>query len=200
MLDELLQGEKFVEKDYPVIQTFILHLEKVFKLALDTQRAASFHLPETFAEILRSKLPHLAGKWARKEAREESYVDGIPSGVGQTFPQFISFLRENNRVAEATSTILKTKGPATTKPPALKSPISMSPTSALEPKYAEKEKPNGGGQKPSYPGSIPTQHTIKSGHGGPRCVDNCPGCFQIPAEKSWLPIPAQMFQFPVVLA
>ena len=96
MLEELIQGEKSAEREYPAIQTFILHLEKVFKLALDTQRAASFHLPETFAEILRVKLPHLVGKWAQKEAREETYVDGKPSGEGLTFPQFLSFLRENN--------------------------------------------------------------------------------------------------------
>jgi hypothetical protein len=150
----------------------------VFKLALDTQRAASFHFPETFAEILRAKLPHLAGKWARKEARDESYLDGVPSGDGLTFPQFLSFLRENNRVSEVTSTIMKVKAVAPTKSLGQKGSPSVNTTSATVPKEAEKEKENGGGAKISNPGPVPFHSTTNSSKGGPRWTNSCPSCSQ----------------------
>merc|ERR1712015_167742 len=99
MLQELISGEKFTEKEFSQIKNFIIQLERIHKVAVDTQRAVTFDTAEMYSEIIRGKLPHLASKWATKMARTN--VNCPP------FREFIEFLKEQNEHAEETADILK---------------------------------------------------------------------------------------------
>ena len=88
-------------------KTSIIHLERVHKVAVDTQRAVTFDTAEMYSEIIRTKLPHLASKWAKKMARTNSTLP--------TFRNFIEFLKEHNEHAEETADILKSHDSHTSK-------------------------------------------------------------------------------------
>ena len=68
------------------MQTFTLQIEKAYKQAIETERDASFHLPETCEEILMTKLPHLVKEWAKLVCREEDRTEGKAGGGGE--PKF----------------------------------------------------------------------------------------------------------------
>ena len=113
MLLETLQGEKFNERNFSQIKTFILGLEKIYKIAEETKREDSFNLPETINEIIRSKLPHLASKWAKKLSDADLFNDDDDI-VCLTFTQFLTFAKKQNMIAEAMGEILKTQEPTKT--------------------------------------------------------------------------------------
>ena len=108
MLCEQLQGEKLMERDYAQVKTFVLNLEKIYKIAVETGRQESFNLPECINEIIRVKLPHVAPKWAKKVADMEinNYDDDddIPA---ISFPEFLSFLKKQNSISQTMGEILK---------------------------------------------------------------------------------------------
>ena len=74
MLQEVLIGDKIPEKDFTTLKTFALRLEKAYQIAVETKRQATFDLPETINEVLRTKLPHMATKWAQKVSEAESML------------------------------------------------------------------------------------------------------------------------------
>ena len=117
MLSEQLQGEKFAERDYAQVKTFVLNLEKIYKIASETGRQESFNLPECINEIIRTKVPHLAPKWAKKVADMEinNYDDDdvIPA---ISFPEFVSFLKKQNTISQTMGEILKAPETAKTLP------------------------------------------------------------------------------------
>lgn len=106
MLVEQLQGEKLIERNNTQIKTFIVNLEKIYKIAQETKREESFSLPETINDIIRAKLPHLASKWAKKVADVEltEYDDEAPA---LSFLQFISFAKKQNSVSQTMGDILR---------------------------------------------------------------------------------------------
>ena len=55
MLQELISGEKFTEKEFSQIKNFIIQLERIHKVAVDTQRAVTFDTAEMYSEIIRGK-------------------------------------------------------------------------------------------------------------------------------------------------
>ena len=63
LLDDLIVGDKYHEKEHGAIQTFLLQLEKVYHLAIETNWASTFNTREIYEEILRVKLPHLMSRW-----------------------------------------------------------------------------------------------------------------------------------------
>ena len=111
MLVETLQGEKLQERHYSQIKTFILNLEKIYKVAVETARQDSFDLPETINDIIRSKLPHLASKWAKKLSDLEIDNDDEES-VNPSFSQFIKFAKKQNSISENMGEILKSQEPS----------------------------------------------------------------------------------------
>ena len=58
LLTDALAGKKLPSTDYTLIKSFALNLEKIFKVAQETKREESFHLPETIYEIIRTKVQH----------------------------------------------------------------------------------------------------------------------------------------------
>ena len=108
MLTEQLQGEKISEKSYTLIKTFLLNLERIHKVAKETKREESFNLPEVINEIIRTKLPHLAGKWAKKVSEVD--VDDEPTTV--SFLAFLSFAKKQNTISQAMGEILKNPEPS----------------------------------------------------------------------------------------
>ena len=111
MLLETLQGEKLNERHYSQIKTFILNLEKIYKVAVETARQDSFDLPETINDIIRSKMPHLASKWAKRLSDLEIDNDDEES-VNPTFSQFIKFAKKQNSISENMGEILKSQDPS----------------------------------------------------------------------------------------
>ena len=105
----MIVGDKFSEKDHGGIQTFILQLEKVYHLATETNRAATFNTEEIYEEILKVKLPHLANRWSWKWM-EWSDGGAELEGGDLTFVQFTKFLKQNNHVAKRVAAILQVKG------------------------------------------------------------------------------------------
>ena len=78
LLTDALTGGKLPSKDYAQIKSFALNLEKIYKIAKETKREESFHLSETIYEIIRTKIPHLADKWAKKVAEaEDIFISSI---------------------------------------------------------------------------------------------------------------------------
>ena len=108
MLSEQLQGEKIPEKEYSQMKTFILNLEKIFKIAQETHREGSFDLPECINEIIRTKVPHLAQKWAKQIADAEitNYDDDDIIPV-VSFAQFLTFAKKQNSISQTMGEILK---------------------------------------------------------------------------------------------
>ena len=105
MLAEHLQGEKLLERNHAQIKTFILNLEKVFKVAKETGRDGSFNMPEVINQVIRSKLPHLAEEWAKKvSASDLNKGTGLPA---LTFTNFVEFAKEQNSISQTTGEILK---------------------------------------------------------------------------------------------
>ena len=107
LLDDLIVGEKFAEREHDGIQTFIIKLEMVYRQAVETGRASTFSSQETYEEILRVKLPHLVVKWARIRADVEE--TGYCAEDKWDFPKFVNFLRKHNRSSEIASQVNKTK-------------------------------------------------------------------------------------------
>ena len=107
LLDDLIVGEKFPEKEHEGIQTFVIRLEKVYQQAVETGRASTFSTQEIYEEILRVKLPHLVPKWARKRAEVEE--TGCCVEDKWDFPSFVNFLRCMNRSSEIVSQVTKVK-------------------------------------------------------------------------------------------
>ena len=108
MLSEQLQGDKILEKDYSQMKTFLLNLEKTFKIAQETHREGSFNLPECINEIIRTKVPHLAQKWAKQIADVEitNYDDDDIIPV-VSFSQFLTFAKKQNSISQTMGEILK---------------------------------------------------------------------------------------------
>ena len=106
MMTELLQGEKVPERNHAQIKTLILNLEKVYKTAVETHREQSFDLPETINDVIRCKLPHLAGKWAKKIADIEMN-DDRGDAQGPSFLQFLTFVKKQNNISLTMGEILK---------------------------------------------------------------------------------------------
>ena len=99
MLDELLKGPPLKESDTAQIQTFVLRLEQVYKRAVDTKREATFSTHETFNEILRRKLPHITGSWAKKQTdSDDKYAETEDAQFDLTFPLFIEHCRRHNKI------------------------------------------------------------------------------------------------------
>ena len=72
MLDEVLAGEAIVTKDTQGFQHFLLRLEKVYQVALDTTRADDFDRRSLPSDILARKLPMFVQEWAKKKAKAET--------------------------------------------------------------------------------------------------------------------------------
>ena len=106
MLHDLLSGEKLPDREYQQIKTFLLQLEKCYKIATETKRQDSFDLPEMINEVIRAKLPHLAPKWAKKVSDAEQDADDDES-PNLSFTQFLAFAKKQNSVAQTTGDILK---------------------------------------------------------------------------------------------
>ena len=72
-----------------------MNLEKIFKVAQETKREETFHLPETIYEIIQTKVPHLTEKRAKKVADTKMEND---EGEETSFklPQFIAFIKKQN--------------------------------------------------------------------------------------------------------
>ena len=112
LLDDLIMGERFPEREHEGIQTFI-KLERVYQQAVETGRSSTFNAQEIFEEILRVKLPHLAGKWAKKRSDVEAFGRSVDEVWD--FPKFVEFLRQQNRTAEICSEVTKSKATGVSK-------------------------------------------------------------------------------------
>ena len=106
MLQELLSGDKLLERDHHHVKTFLLRLEKTYKVAQETKRDQSFDLPEVINDVIRNKLPHLAQKWAKKISDQEM-DDNEEDAPLPTFSQFLAFAKRQNNVAQTLGDILK---------------------------------------------------------------------------------------------
>ena len=106
MLTEVLTGDKLLEREYQSVKTFLLQLEKIYQVAKDTKRSQSFDLPEVINEILRSKLPHLAQKWAKLVSEHDDNANGDETPP-VTFTQFLTFAKKQNNIAQTLGDILK---------------------------------------------------------------------------------------------
>ena len=104
LLNELLQGERFYERDNVKIKAYILEMEKILKIARETQRESSFNEPETINDVIRKKFPFLALKWAKIVAeRENDHSRDLLS-----FAEFLTFLKKQNTISQTMGDILKT--------------------------------------------------------------------------------------------
>ena len=116
LLDDLIVGDKYHEKEHGAIQTFLLQLEKVYHLAIETNWAATFNTREIYEEILRIKLPHLMNRWiCRQEGAEVVGGEAAVNRDDLTFVQFIRFLKTHNHVSEGVANALQVKGATSTK-------------------------------------------------------------------------------------
>ena len=94
MLESLLAGEKLGVKDSQGLQSFVLKLENVYAMALETERAGEFDRKGLPIAILNKKVPHLADRWALKWSKNE-----VQKGKEYGFVEFLEFLKLYSRVA-----------------------------------------------------------------------------------------------------
>ena len=125
MLQEVLIGDKIPEKDFSTLKIFTLRLEKAYQIAIETKRQATFDLPETINEVLRTKLPHLALKWAKKISDIEASLLDIEDMPDLTFSQFVTFVKKQTDITETMTEILKQPD---TQKAANKQPVRMAAT------------------------------------------------------------------------
>ena len=108
LLMELLQGEKFSARDHMKTKTFILNLQKVYKIAQETGRSSSFDTPEVLNDVIRLKLPHLAAKLAKRLAdKQVEHYDDDYENVSLSFLEFLAFLKRENSISRTMDDIMK---------------------------------------------------------------------------------------------
>ena len=104
MLNELLLGEKIPERNHLQVKSLVINLEKAYKVAEDTGRSESFNLPETVNDVIRTKVPHLAAKWAKQLAYEDRDSDEFQK---VSFTLFLNFVKRQNNISQQMGEILK---------------------------------------------------------------------------------------------
>ena len=128
LLVELLQGEKFSARDHMKTKTFILNLQKIYKIAEETGRSSSFNTPEVINDVIRLKLPHLASKLAKRVADKQvdHYDDDVT--VSLTFNEFLTFLKRENSISRTMDDIMK---------PSEASQVLLKPTARVGASWSE---------------------------------------------------------------
>ena len=106
MLEKHLAGPKLQKTDTEAVKSFIIGLENIYARAKATHRDKTFGTDETYARILRKKLPFYADKWARimvdareldSDYEEDDRASTSDSADDRThFKKFVAYLRRSN--------------------------------------------------------------------------------------------------------
>ena len=91
MLSGVLKGEAIKKHEYEKAQEFILKVEEVYTMAVETNRQADFNRNSIIKRILQEKLPFLKEKWSWHATRRQT--------EDLEFKQFLEFLLLHMRAA-----------------------------------------------------------------------------------------------------
>ena len=111
MLDKVLRGGKLDKNDTKAIQKLRLSLEKIYKKAKDTGRAANFDTSDTINRIIRQRVPFVSHQWAKKMTKnrleiEEDDDDDNPLMIEPTFDDFLKYLTSQSLIRSEMVSIL----------------------------------------------------------------------------------------------